>query len=634
MAAKEHYQNQGQRKNNSQNQRDNNAQRQKNNQSNSSGNSSNKGYTFINPYNFISIDSCRRNTVTDTGNLTGYMDCSLTTMTPLIMINPFNNEENNGHVRYKETFKINGNPAIPASSLRGMIRSKFETLTNSCMSTVDPQMPFVARSKITLGNSGLLHVKDGQAKLYWAKRYTTGELKEHQTGDIIRFNLSGRNSIETDENGKYYGVYRKGEEFNKKIHCFIYCLIDSNDFENAKILPLNSDKKIEVKCDDDVLQLYNNSAKFHRNNFEQLAGRTGKAADHASYCQTEWRPVWWRKNNFGSSKGNHIYLSLSSNGQLEYGNHLGDMLSIKGKTDYSPCNDHKKLCEACTVFGAIQDEWGNTSKVRFSDAVLNKNTKNYYEYIDLTLPILASPKYTNANFYMYSTDMIDNDLTSLSPDYKATNGGRVPRKYNRDPIHIRGRKEYWHFKPNLKDRMFNDSKSKQNVTVSPLKTDLVYSFKVYFENLTKEELTHLYMSICLANDDKHKYYHKLGMGKPLGFGSVKVDVLDIKVRSLSVNNGLIIRKMESYDKPKGGLLDSFTTLSRQQKEEIKCMYDFDYLNNKYQGVRVDYPKEGPGVHNKIFDWFKNNSNKPLPFANGNIIQSPSGKMAKKSKRKY
>ena len=585
-------------------------------------------HKFINPYNFISIESCQKSEGCTTGNLTGYMNCKLTTKTPLIMIDSSNKKESKEtekHFIYEDTFKINGIPAIPASSLRGMIRSKFETLTNSCFSTADPQMAFVTRSKMTLGNGGLLHVKEGQdVKLYEAEKYKiqkSDRLNKHKSGDIVQLSFDRNDNMIENPKGNFTGIYREGEPFGKEQYNFIYFLMD----EDGAFLPLNSDRKVEVKCEDDLLKLYNQSADFHKANKEQYQKRKIKDGkfDHASYCETEWRPVWWKYNEFSITEG-HIYLSLSSNGQLEYGNHMGDLLSKKGKVSYLPCTDTSHICEACRVFGTIQEELSGTSKVQFGDALLQNNLDDYYAYSKklITLPILGGPRYTNANFYLYSQDMIRKDFSVLSPDYKAKMGkkGSVDPKEYQDPIHIRGRKEYWHFYPGK----YSAPEGIQNVTVSPLKEGLIYTFKVYFENLTREEFNHLYMSICLANDETHKYYHKLGMGKSLGFGSVKVDVEDIQVRKINVENGKIIRETESLEKPKMSLLDSFTTLSSQQKKEILCMYDFDYLNDKInEDIRVDYPREEK--NGDIFQWFQKNQKEILPFSNQEIIQSASGK---------
>ncbi|MDO4467661.1 MAG: TIGR03986 family CRISPR-associated RAMP protein [Bacillota bacterium] len=592
-------------------------------------------HTFINPYNFISIESCQREQYPEDGNLTGYMDCVLTTKTPLIMVDSSKKEESRftkDHFIYKYPFTIDNKPAIPASSLRGMIRSKFETLTNSCFSTADTELAFVTRSKMTLDKAGLLHVVEGQkAELFEADRieinYEYDKIRNHKSGDIVKFDTAvdrdGYDYYVEKDNGRQIAIFRKGEKFQGTTHDFLYCLVDKN--ENR--ITLDSKNKVKVNCGDDVLALYNQSAAFHKANKEQYQKKEIKDGNfnHASYCESEWRPVWWKNNDFSISEG-HIYLSLSSNGQLEYGNHLGDLLTKPGKQSYQPCEDESHICEACRVFGNVQDAYSLTGKVRFEDGILLSQTKNYFAYPDslTTLPILASPRFTNANFYLYSQDMLKDDFSSLSPDYKVKFGKQKgqkrasanPIEYN-DPVHIRGRKEYWHFSP----KNYKEAEGNQNVTVKPLKDNLEFGFRVYFENLTEEELLHLYLSICLGNDSTHKYYHKLGMGKSLGFGSVKVDVKNIKTKNTVFRNGKIERTIEDYqlDIPQGKdpLLSGFKTLSYRQQEEIKAMYNFDYLKqDKYRNVIVDYPRQQKDK--EIFKWFQSNPKVVLPFADKQI----------------
>lgn len=65
--------------------------------------------------------------------ITGKIVCSLEAATPLFVSDSENVESRAEHKSF-EFFKLNGEYALPGSSLRGMVRSVFEAATNSCMS--------------------------------------------------------------------------------------------------------------------------------------------------------------------------------------------------------------------------------------------------------------------------------------------------------------------------------------------------------------------------------------------------------------------------------------------------------------------------------------------------------------------
>lgn len=112
--------------------------------------SATQNYRFLNPYNFVRYLNKERPKNHVLGNcpppphdrytgLTGTITCELENVSPLFIadaeeITP--NFEADGHNAYR-FFKIVGEkgekrPALPAASLRGMVRSVFEAVTNSC----------------------------------------------------------------------------------------------------------------------------------------------------------------------------------------------------------------------------------------------------------------------------------------------------------------------------------------------------------------------------------------------------------------------------------------------------------------------------------------------------------------------
>ena len=150
------------------------------------------------------------------------------------------------------------------------------------------------------------------------------------------------------------------------------------------------------------------------------------------------------------------------------------------------CNSIDRLCITCRLFGAIESKvFKFKGKVGIGDARL---VNDDYEMLDwLTLPYLARPKPWHRAFYL------------------------------KDGL-IRGRKLYYH------QKSIKPPKGSSNVTVQPI-NNAVFEFDVTYQNLTDPELSLLLYALTL----EPAVCHKLGMGKPVGLGSVKIEIIEIKI---------------------------------------------------------------------------------------------------------
>ncbi len=103
-------------------------------------------YRFLNPYNFTRCLEKERPNDKVLGNcqppsrdryvgMTGRIICTAEAKTPLFVSDSHDINENNGHKTYR-FFEYEKEPALPSSSLRGMLRSVFEAVTNSCYLTL------------------------------------------------------------------------------------------------------------------------------------------------------------------------------------------------------------------------------------------------------------------------------------------------------------------------------------------------------------------------------------------------------------------------------------------------------------------------------------------------------------------
>lgn len=111
-------------------------------------------YRFLNPYNFVRSPGPPRRLPSDAGaellgrcpppphdrwvGLTGTITCELEAVTPLFISDPAsyygNKKDEEADHRTYRFFQYDGHDVIPATSLRGSVRSVFEAVTNSCYS--------------------------------------------------------------------------------------------------------------------------------------------------------------------------------------------------------------------------------------------------------------------------------------------------------------------------------------------------------------------------------------------------------------------------------------------------------------------------------------------------------------------
>ncbi|MBQ5676087.1 MAG: hypothetical protein IIV45_13655, partial [Lachnospiraceae bacterium] len=148
---------------------------------------------FINPYNFIPFGDDKAvpknekaNFYSDKKNLrTGWLEVSMYTRTPLIVPNgaypkyidtktgtevekPSEQQKKACHKKYAFMRDPNGVPFVPGSEIRGMVRSAYEAVTNSCVPVLLNDKPISHRVPTfsAIKKRGLLQHKDDHWILY------------------------------------------------------------------------------------------------------------------------------------------------------------------------------------------------------------------------------------------------------------------------------------------------------------------------------------------------------------------------------------------------------------------------------------------------------------------------------------
>jgi CRISPR-associated protein (TIGR03986 family) len=261
-------------------------------------------------------------------------------------------------------------------------------------------------------------------------------------------------------------------------------------------------------------------------------------------------PVFYAKK-----PGGGYYLSPACISKDVFANQIKNILEAQGH--YNPCSDTEKLCEACALFGMANENSAVASRIMFRDAVPDPEPASgdyagWYEE-ECEMPILGGPKITATEFYMAAPDA---NCAYFTYDYKVGySGGRTTRT----PIspRLRGRKFYWHSsKPVANpETPFNAA---LQIKARAVKPHMRFKFSIAFDRVTMGELQKLKFALELTfgKDSNTVYAHKMGHGKPVGYGSVKIAA----------------DKIFAYE------LDGCLTLTERELSEV--FYDFSPMKDK------------------------------------------------------
>ncbi len=178
------------------------------------------------------------------------------------------------------------------------------------------------------------------------------------------------------------------------------------------------------------------------------------------------------------------------------------------------------------IFGFVRDERQRerqvqAGRIQVSDAIAE--TYRWFADQPITPKILASPKPTTFQHYLVQTD----DRKVNLRHYGSRPGQETV---------IRGQKVYWHkgnpARSDIEDGEFlqlpsnEQDNDTQHTKIRPVAAGSRFRFQIRFTNLSDVELGALLWVLQLCDDSRHdgkQYRLKLGMGKPLGLGSVKLE---------------------------------------------------------------------------------------------------------------
>ena len=159
---------------------------------------------------------------------------------------------------------------------------------------------------------------------------------------------------------------------------------------------------------------------------------------------------------------------------------------------HTTCADLKTLCAACSLFGVIQGDTVHAQgRLLFSDAMLSQGTLEPWQ---IRLPELSSPK--PYHYEIYSNTR--------------RRGGAIA-----------GRKFFYHHRLQTDLSVTPDAWStRANGVMEVAPVGSCFAFTLMFHGLTEIELARLVSCLVLEEG----LGHKVGMGKPIGFGSCRIHI--------------------------------------------------------------------------------------------------------------
>ncbi|GAB4442124.1 MAG: TIGR03986 family CRISPR-associated RAMP protein [Anaerolineae bacterium] len=242
---------------------------------------------------------------------------------------------------------------------------------------------------------------------------------------------------------------------------------------------------------------------------EKLLGPNGVLRD--------WQPVFYLLE-----EGQLVFFSHTKMLRLPY---------LKSPNFFVPpelrSNQQVDLAEAIFGYTGLQVEPKSyAGRVFFGDAKLNQGQKDVFLTESPLIPqVLSGPKPTSFQHYLVQPNP-DLQQVGLTKDHKPVMRF-LPAHYasSQEETAIRGHKLYWHKAHPVSSATIEETDQakltrspKQYTRIQPVKEGVLFTFNVYFENLSDVELGALLWALELPEG----YRHKLGMGKPLGLGSVKI----------------------------------------------------------------------------------------------------------------
>ena len=242
-------------------------------------------------------------------------------------------------------------------------------------------------------------------------------------------------------------------------------------------------------------------------------------------------------------------------------------VSYKMPRGFQRCDSKEQLCPACRIFGAMSRGVTFLGKICISDALAERETA----VENLTLESLMQPKPRHRVWY----------------------------ENPQQPGVMRGRKFYYHRSQGART---TTQRGRFNKTVEAVKPGTVFAFNVDYTNLENDELALLVFALVLEAE----MCHKVGMGKPVGLGSAKIEFAqwrqhDVQMRYKNLGEGTKVIRADALTDE----IERWT--NRYHEHYAKWRDSLNHLRRIWSwdpntDAEIKYPTQ---------QWFRNNPTEPI-----------------------
>lgn len=464
-----------------------------------SSNNRSSATATVHPYTFIPLKSRRKVvSASDAELLSGVVRCGLTAKTEIAVPDT---QLDDGSFPF---FRVGGVPTIPGSAIRGVVRSVYETLTDSCVRTNEGH--FHARSSEPK-KAGLLTWGGEHYYLCPAERYRivdTCDTSQYSIGEEVAFEASASRGESSnwatpgkgDRKGFFLEVNRFETRKNGKIIRSHASIFEKKPNEERQLVD-----DLSIQCLKENINLYDLETGADGKGAQKKVGRLYKEAFFQVKNSGLVLPVWYEKTDDGF----RFAPSQLSRGVFAIG-----PLNFIETVGLAPCKTVEDCCPACELFGFVSDGAARPSKVRFGDARCVSGA----EIERVSLSALMEPKMSSFEFYLRN----DRQTHSFNPD-------------DQDTV-LSGRKMYWHSQKGLKGASQLSCRDDLGGTYEAIKPGARFGFSIFFDEVTPDQLNDLLFALNMgeiwSGDDS--FCVKIGHGKPLGLGSAHISVEEVFLR--------------------------------------------------------------------------------------------------------
>ena len=416
------------------------------------------------PYNFVSYDpSNLLECGPDEELFSGTISCSLQALTPLLVGGPADKNSNAEGPSERSFFTLNdGRIAIPGTSLKGMLRSYVEAITRS-------KIEFISDKKIFYR-----HVTASEKSVYKSKFPKSNEpiLGGFLYKDGAVYKLYPASVSRASEHGYGPEIYHTGAMEGKRKGYL---------FKRSSNTPVTLRSEV-------IADFYAQMTEAQKDNWKK---------EYDALNQGKGARVFYITSN-GKSNGNIEAIGTSRYFRIAYKYTPKDLASKDFNFQRTNINDF-----SLHLFGIANKECAYKGKIAIEAAYFSEYR---FEKKDEIVCILGNPKPSALLHYI------------CQPKAKACkNKDELLNNYDQQSS-LRGRKFYWHRDP---EKSVSDAENSKVLSLlKPVAKGAKASFIVHLDRVNLTELG----AILEALDLKEGHAHKLGSGKSLGLGSVRIDI--------------------------------------------------------------------------------------------------------------